>query len=162
MAARTATAPAPTTTAAPTPPPSKPCARLLIRFFPATAAVRIDHAWSGVLGVPRDWCATVTLDRTTGLGWAGGYVGSGVATTNLAARTLRDLIQHDSGQAGPTELTTLPWVNHRVRKWEPEPFRWLGVHGMYAAYREADRRETAARTPTTHAIARVADRISGR
>jgi len=135
---------------------------ILTRFFPATAAVRIDHAWSGVLAVPRDWCATVALDRTTGLGWAGGYVGSGVATTNLAARTLRDLIQHDSGQAGPTELTTLPWVNHRVRTWEPEPFRWLGVQGMYAAYRAADRRETAARTPTTHAIARVADRISGR
>ena len=59
--------------------------------------VAVDHAWSGVLGVPRDWCATVTLDRSTGLGWAGGYVGSGVATTNLAARTLRDLIQQDSG-----------------------------------------------------------------
>ena len=78
---------------------------ILVRFFPTTAGVRIDHAWSGVLGVPRDWCATVTLDRSTGLGWAGGYVGSGVATTNLAARTLRDLIQQDSGQSGPTDLT---------------------------------------------------------
>lgn len=115
-----------------------------------------------MLGVPRDWCATVTLDRATGLGWAGGYVGSGVATTNLAARTLRDLIQQDSGQSGPTELTTLPWVNHKVRKWEPEPLRWLGVHGMYAAYRTADRRESTARTTTTHGIARAADRISGR
>lgn len=43
---------------------------ILVRFFPTTAGVRIDHAWSGVLGVPRDWCATVTLDRSTGLGWA--------------------------------------------------------------------------------------------
>lgn len=94
---------------------------LLVRFFPTTAGTRIDHAWSGVLGVPRDWCATVTLDRSTGLGWAGGYVGSGVATANLAARTLRDLIQQDSGRAGPTEFTTLPWVNHKVRRWEPEP-----------------------------------------
>ncbi|MEU3500438.1 FAD-dependent oxidoreductase [Streptomyces hundungensis] len=66
---------------------------ILVRFFPQLAGVGISHAWSGVLGVPRDWCASVTLDRTTGLGWAGGYVGSGVATANLAARTLRDLIQ---------------------------------------------------------------------
>src|SRR5689334_4723859 len=114
---------------------------ILVRFFPSLVGVRIEHAWSGVLGVPRDWCATVTLDRSTGLGWAGGYVGSGVATTNLAARTLRDLVRQDSGQAGPTELTALPWVGHKVRKWEPEPFRWLGVQGMYATYRAADRRE---------------------
>ncbi|WP_405797746.1 NAD(P)/FAD-dependent oxidoreductase [Streptomyces sp. NBC_01506] len=135
---------------------------ILVRFFPTTAGVRIDHAWSGVLGVPRDWCATVTLDRSTGLGWAGGYVGSGVATANLAARTLRDLIQQDSGQGGPTDLTTLPWVNHKVRKWEPEPLRWLGVHTLYAAYRTADRQEATSRTTTTHPLARAADRISGR
>ncbi|MFF2187258.1 NAD(P)/FAD-dependent oxidoreductase [Streptomyces sp. NPDC058155] len=135
---------------------------ILVRFFPTTAGVRIDHAWSGVLGVPRDWCATVTLDRSTGLGWAGGYVGSGVATTNLAARTLRDLIQQDSGQGGHTDLTTLPWVNHKVRKWEPEPLRWLGVHTLYAAYRTADRRESTARTTTTHPVARTANRIAGR
>ncbi|MFJ4920923.1 NAD(P)/FAD-dependent oxidoreductase [Streptomyces sp. NPDC088725] len=135
---------------------------ILIRFFPSTTGARIDHAWSGVLGVPRDWCATVTLDRSTGLGWAGGYVGSGVATTNLAARTLRDLIQQDSGQQGATELTTLPWVNHKVRKWEPEPLRWLGVHGMYAAYRTADRREAGGRSAATHPIASFADRVGGR
>ncbi|MEU5402816.1 FAD-dependent oxidoreductase [Streptomyces sp. NPDC005963] len=135
---------------------------MLVRLFPTTAGVRIAHAWSGVLGVPRDWCATVTLDRSTGLGWAGGYVGSGVATANLAGRTLRDLIQQDSGQAGATDLTTLPWVGHRVRKWEPEPLRWLGVQTMYAAYRGADRRESLARSARTDRVAQIADRISGR
>ncbi|MFI8289518.1 FAD-dependent oxidoreductase [Streptomyces sp. ms191] len=135
---------------------------ILIRFFPSLAGLGIAHAWSGVLGVPRDWCATVTLDRSTGLGWAGGYVGSGVATANLAARTLRDLIQQDSGQSGPTELTTLPWVDHKVRKWEPEPLRWLGVQTMYAAYRAADRREATTHTATTDRIATLADRLSGR
>ncbi|WP_329120736.1 NAD(P)/FAD-dependent oxidoreductase [Streptomyces sp. NBC_01465] len=135
---------------------------ILTRFFPSLASARIDHAWSGVLGVPRDWCATVTLDRSTGIGWAGGYVGSGVATANLAARTLRDLIQQDSGQGGPTELTTLPWVNHKVRNWEPEPLRWLAVHSMYAAYRGADRRELTASTTETDKIAQYADRLSGR
>ncbi|MFF7181836.1 FAD-dependent oxidoreductase [Streptomyces sp. NPDC008121] len=135
---------------------------ILVRFIPTLAGIGIDHAWSGVLGVPRDWCATVTLDRTTGLGWAGGYVGSGVATSNLAARTLRDLIQQDSGQSGPTDLTALPWVGHKVRRWEPEPLRWLGVQAMYAAYREADRRERTTHRAETSRIARLADRLSGR
>ncbi|MFE8947616.1 NAD(P)/FAD-dependent oxidoreductase [Streptomyces sp. NPDC007856] len=135
---------------------------ILTRFFPALTGLRVTHAWSGVLGVPRDWCATVTLDRSTGLGWAGGYVGSGVATSNLAARTLRDLVQQDSGQGGRTELTDLPWVNHKVRKWEPEPFRWLGVHGMYATYRTADQRERLRPGTESSRLAKMADRVAGR
>ncbi|WP_432194165.1 NAD(P)/FAD-dependent oxidoreductase [Streptomyces sp. bgisy027] len=135
---------------------------ILVGFFPSLAGLRVEHAWSGVLGVPRDWCATVTLDRTSGLGWAGGYVGSGVATANLAARTLRDLVQIDSGQGVRTELTDLPWVGHKVRKWEPEPLRWLGVHGLYAAYRAADRRESGTPGAESSRAARVADRIAGR
>ncbi|MGW6917832.1 NAD(P)/FAD-dependent oxidoreductase [Kitasatospora sp. NPDC054939] len=129
---------------------------ILDAFFPGAAGARIDHAWAGVLGVPRDWCATVDLDRRTGLGWAGGYVGSGVTTSNLAGRTLRDLVLgHD------TELTRLPWVGHTVRRWEPEPLRWLGVHALYAAYHAADRQETAGR-PGTSPLARLADTVAGR
>ncbi|KAB1147324.1 FAD-dependent oxidoreductase [Streptomyces luteolifulvus] len=135
---------------------------ILVGFFPSLAGVRVEHAWSGVLGVPRDWCATVTLDRSTGLGWAGGYVGSGVATANLAGRTLCDLVRLDSGQGGRTELTELPWVGHKVRKWEPEPLRWLGVQGMYATYRTADRRETATHSAESSRLARWADRVAGR
>ena len=135
---------------------------ILTRFFPSLAGVGIAYAWSGVLGVPRDWCATVTLDRSTGLGWAGGYVGSGVATANLAARTLRDLVQRDSGQGGRTELTELPWVNHKVRRWEPEPLRWLGVQGMYATYRTADRRERLHPAAESSRLAKLADRVAGR
>ncbi|MGH1564177.1 NAD(P)/FAD-dependent oxidoreductase [Mumia sp. DW29H23] len=129
---------------------------VLARRFPAAAEARLDHAWAGVLGVPRDWCATVTLDRTTGLAAAGGYTGHGVTTTNLAGRTLRDLVL---GQ--DTGLTALPWVGHRTRRWEPEPLRWLGVQAMYAAYRAADRREDSRGGPTSW-IARAADVVSGR
>ncbi|MFE6870982.1 NAD(P)/FAD-dependent oxidoreductase [Kitasatospora sp. NPDC057692] len=130
---------------------------ILHAFFPAARTARIEHAWAGVLGVPRDWCATVDLDPRTGLGWAGGYVGSGVTTANLAGRTLCDLVLgHD------TELTRLPWVGHTVRRWEPEPLRWLGVHALYAAYHAADRREAASRRPGTSPLARLADTIAGR
>jgi glycine/D-amino acid oxidase-like deaminating enzyme len=130
--------------------------RLLHEMFPAARSVPIAHAWSGVLGVPRDWCATVGLDPSTGLGWAGGYVGDGVTTSNLAGRTLRDLVL-----GRDTPLTAMPWVGRRVRQWEPEPARWIGVHALYRAYRLADARE-ARLGPSTSRIARVADVISGR
>ncbi len=129
---------------------------LLHRFFPAARGAAIDHAWSGVLGVPRDWAATVGLDRSTGLGWAGGYVGTGVTATNLAGRTLADLVL-----GRDTELTRLPWVGHRARKWEPEPLRWTAVKAIYAAYHAADRAEARGRE-TTSPIARVADFVAGR
>ncbi|WP_214107355.1 NAD(P)/FAD-dependent oxidoreductase [Acrocarpospora catenulata] len=129
--------------------------QLLTAFFPAAAGARVDHAWSGVLGVPRDWCATVGLDRASGLGWAGGYTGHGVAAANLAGRTLSDL-----ALGRDTPHTALPWVDRRVRRWEPEPLRWLGVHAMYRLYRFADARE-ASGTPRTSVLARIADMITG-
>jgi glycine/D-amino acid oxidase-like deaminating enzyme len=82
---------------------------------------RIAYRWGGPLGIPRDWMPSVGL--AGGIGWAGGYVGDGVAATNLAGRTLTDLI---TGR--DTELTHLPWVGHRSRRWEPEPLRWLGIN----------------------------------
>jgi glycine/D-amino acid oxidase-like deaminating enzyme len=129
---------------------------ILTRFLPSTRGVALDHAWSGVLGVPRDWAATVGLDPDSGLAWAGGYVGTGVASSNLAGRTLADLILGDA-----SELALLPWVNHRARPWEPEPLRWLAVTGLYGAYRFADRAEARGRA-TTSPVARVADLVSGR
>jgi glycine/D-amino acid oxidase-like deaminating enzyme len=130
--------------------------RILRRMFPAAAGAGLEHAWCGVLGVPRDWCATVTLDPRTGLGWAGGYSGHGVAASNLAGRTLADLVR-----GVPSPLTTLPWVGHRSPRWEPEPARWTGVRGLYALYRTADRLESARRSPRTSALARAGDLISG-
>lgn len=125
--------------------------------FPVTADIPIAHAWCGVLGVHRDWSASITYDPSTGIGAASGYVGSGLTTTNVAARTLRDLVLGDD-----TDLTRLPWVGHTARRWEFEPLRYLGVATMYAAYRSADARELRSDSARTDIIARVADRISGR
>jgi glycine/D-amino acid oxidase-like deaminating enzyme len=136
--------------------------RVLRRMFPAAADAGIAHAWCGVLGVPRDWCATVTYHPASGMGWAGGYTGTGVAAANLAGRTLADLVAGEK-----SELTALPWVGHRSRTWEPEPARWAGVHGLYALYRLADRLESApdgagnAQVRAGEALGRVGDKISG-
>ncbi len=129
---------------------------ILRRHFPAAARFGVDHAWCGVLGVPRDWCATVGLDPATGIGWAGGYVGVGVSTANLAGRTLADL-----ALGRTTALTGLPWVNRRVRAWEPEPLRWLGVRGMYALLRAADRAEARPGAGTSR-LGRIGNWLTGR
>lgn len=118
-------------------------------LFPVLADVEITHTWGGPLGVPRDWCASVTFDRMTGLGSAGGYVGDGVSTTNLAGRTLRDLVLgHD------TELVRLPWVGHWSPRWEIEPARWLGINAGLRAMMMADAEERFTRRPSR--IARLA------
>lgn len=124
--------------------------------LPQTRGVPIAHAWCGVLAVPRDWSAGIGFDPATGLGEAGGYVGHGVTASNLAGRTLADLVLKRC-----TALTALPWVDHRSRAWEPEPLRWLGVRGLYTAYRLADRHESGGRASTSP-IAVLADRITGR
>jgi|KBSMisStaDraftv2_1062788.scaffolds.fasta_scaffold104936_1 glycine/D-amino acid oxidase-like deaminating enzyme len=117
--------------------------RTLAELFPVLADFKVTHAWGGPLGIPRDWCASVGLDPATGLGWAGGYVGDGVATTNLAGRTLADLVL---GQDTP--LTRLPWVGHRSPRWETEPLRWLGANAGLQLMSFADRQESRTGRPS--------------
>jgi glycine/D-amino acid oxidase-like deaminating enzyme len=128
--------------------------RTLGELFPALGDVPVTHTWGGPLGVPRDWCASAGLDRATGLGWAGGYVGDGVSTTNLAGRTLADLVLGKD-----TEITGLPWVGHRSPEWETEPLRWLGANAGLRTMSWADREET--RTGRQSRLAQFAGRFLG-
>jgi glycine/D-amino acid oxidase-like deaminating enzyme len=116
---------------------------VLVELFPAVAGARITHEWGGPLGVPRDWYSSVGFDRATGVGWAGGYVGDGVSTTNLAGRTLADLLLGID-----SDLTGLPWVNHRSPAWEPEPLRWLGINAGLRLPTGADRFEARTGRPS--------------
>jgi len=128
--------------------------RVLAELFPDLGDVPVAATWGGPLGIPRDWCASVGLDPATGMGWAGGYVGDGVATTNLAGRTLTDLIR-----GVDSELTALPWVNHRSPRWEPEPLRWIGVNAGLWAMSAADPIE--ARTGRDSRRAALLSRLTG-
>ena len=120
--------------------------RVLVDLLPATEGAAVTHSWGGPLGIARDWCASVGLDKGTGLAWAGGYVGDGVSTTNLAGRTLADLVlDRDS------DLVRLPWVNHRSPRWEPEPLRWLGVSAALAMMTGADAEERRTGRPSRRA-----------
>ena len=129
--------------------------RLLPELFPALEGVRITHAWGGLMGVQRHWRPGVCFDRATGTGWAGGYVGEGVAASNLAARVLADLVLDRR-----TALTELPWVGDRARRWEPEPLRWLGARILERAAERADEEELARNRPS-RVWGRIFDAVVG-
>ena len=124
--------------------------RTLIELFPVLRDTQFTHRWGGVLGIPRDWVPGRRVDRATGVGVLGGYVGEGVAAANLAGRTMADLVRNEV-----TPRTTLPWVGHKARHWEPEPFRFLGVRSSKRILTAADDREYA-----TDKDAKAAVRIS--
>ena len=120
--------------------------RVLRELFPAVSGYAVTHTWGGPLGIPRDWYPSVGLDPSTGLGWAGGYVGDGVASSNLAGRTLADLVREQR-----TARTALPWVNRRSPRWEPEPLRWLGVNLGLRVMGSADGAEDRSGKPARRA-----------
>ena len=116
----------------------------MVEFFPGARAATVTHSWGGPIGVPRRLVLVGRArPRASGLAWAGGYVGDGVSTSNLAGRTLADLVL-----GRDSELVGLPWVGHHSPRWEPEPLRWLGVNAALWATKSADRREDAGGAPS--------------
>ncbi|MGO4341875.1 NAD(P)/FAD-dependent oxidoreductase [Pedococcus sp. 2YAF34] len=126
----------------------------LTGLLPQLDGVEFTHAWGGPLGIARDWHPSVGHDPSTGLGWAGGYVGDGVAASNLAGRTLADLVL---GRRTP--ITQLPWVGHRSRRWEPEPARWVGINAGLRLAHLADAEE--ARTGRPARLGRLLSAVTG-
>ncbi|MBS1885880.1 MAG: FAD-dependent oxidoreductase [Actinobacteria bacterium] len=116
----------------------------LLRLFPALREVPIEHTWQGVFGAPRAWAPGVGVDRVTGLAWAGGYVGEGVAPSNLAARVLCDvLLERD------TDLARLPLVQTTEgRRWEPEPLRTVGAGVVWSMRSFGDELERRRNKPS--------------
>ncbi len=117
--------------------------RALGELLPQISDVPITHRWGGALGAPRDWRPTVSIDRAAGMAWAGGYVGDGVNTAHLAGQTLADLITERA-----TDLTTLPWVQHRWKSWEPEPLRFIGINAGLWMAKAADASEERTNRPS--------------
>jgi glycine/D-amino acid oxidase-like deaminating enzyme len=108
-------------------------------LFPQLKNVRITHAWGGNLGMARRFRPHMLVDRSNGIALAGGYGGEGVGASNLAGRTLADLILDQQ-----SELTQQPWVLgeqpiNRLARWEPEPLRWLGYNAIIQSFVHEDR-----------------------
>ena len=131
-------------------------ATILRSLFPAAAEAKITHTWGGAVAIPRDWRPAVVFDRASGFGYAGGYVGEGVAASNLASRALVDLVLDRD-----TELIGLPWVQHLARPWEPEPLRFLGVNAAIRLAPIADRIEARTGRPSRF-MGGLLDTLTGR
>ncbi len=123
-------------------------------LFPQIGATGISHRWGGALGIPRDWHARVQFDSSTRIGRAGGYVGDGVALSQLAGFTLADLATDTD-----TARTRLPLVSDHWPQWEPEPLRWLGATAGIAGTALADRIE--AKTGKASLVGRMIDPLTG-
>jgi glycine/D-amino acid oxidase-like deaminating enzyme len=122
---------------------------MVSEWFPALRDARIAAEWGGPLGMPRDWLPNFRYDAATGIAAAWGFTGQGVAASNLAGRTLADLMTHR-----PSPLTVLPMVGHRSRRWEPEPLRWIGARYIQRAFaRIDDRAQQTGRAPSGRSLA---------
>jgi len=114
--------------------------RLLAELFPQLATVEFTHAWGGNLSMARRMRPHMLVDPANGVALAGGYGGEGVGASNLAGRTLADLILGND-----SELARMPWVirdqslAQALPRWEPEPWRWLAYKSVSSVFAAEDR-----------------------
>jgi glycine/D-amino acid oxidase-like deaminating enzyme len=127
-------------------------ANALRSMFPQLGDFEITHRWGGPIAVARDMATRIRMDAKTGIGGVGCFMGEGVAASNLAGRTLSDILLERQ-----SELTSLPWVGKTSPRWEPEPLRWLGVNLGIALNRVADSYEDR-----THRSAHLLDQMMDR
>lgn len=136
--------------------------RLFTELFPQLKDVRITHAWGGNLGMGRRFQVHMLIDRKNRTALAGGYGGEGVGATNLAGRTLADLI------LGRDSLETRqPWViqdqpvTRALKTWEPEPFRYLAYAAIARSLAAEDAVLANPRSPVwrRHLAQQVATRM---
>jgi glycine/D-amino acid oxidase-like deaminating enzyme len=109
----------------------------LHELFPSLDAA-ITHRWGGPLAMPRDHSPFVRVDYESGLASAGGYTGDGVVLSHVSATALADLLVSPDVE---TDFTRLAFVQHESRRWEFEPFRWLGINTGLGLAGWADRVE---------------------
>jgi hypothetical protein len=110
-----------------------PAYGVLVEWFPMLEGIKFTHTWGGPVGMPRDWMPAVAFDPATRIGFARGYTGQGVSTTNLAGRVLAGLI---AGRR--SGLETLPLAQRQSPDWEREPLRWIVVRYMQDAFLRID------------------------
>jgi glycine/D-amino acid oxidase-like deaminating enzyme len=109
---------------------------LLRSWFPILRDVNFTHSWGGAVAITRDWEPFVQWDPKSGFGRLGGYAGDGVTMSYLSAKVLA----HEILNKG-SDLLNLHFVNRKIRKWEPEPIRYLGVNTLVKLSGIADAEE---------------------
>ena len=116
---------------------------LVQQWFPALQGIAFTHAWGGAVAITRDWEPYVQFDASSGFGRLGGYAGDGVTMSFLASKILAHLI---TGNSDP--ITQLHFVNRKIRKWEPEPLRYIAVNSLVKLSGVADKEEAKTSRPS--------------
>jgi glycine/D-amino acid oxidase-like deaminating enzyme len=114
--------------------------RSMLDWFPSLEGIRFTHGWGGPVGMPIDWTPAVRFSPKSRIGFAGGYTGQGVSTSNLAGQMLAGMI---AGRK--TGFESLPFAQRRSPAWVPEPLRWLVVRYMQGAFLRIDEAAEAGR-----------------
>jgi glycine/D-amino acid oxidase-like deaminating enzyme len=124
----------------------------LVRFFPAVAGRRIEHAWGGPIDASPSHLPTVVALPAPNSWAVFGFTGNGVGPSHLCGRILGRLA------AGVRdELTALPIVDPPPLRVPPEPLRWVGGTLIRNGIERKERAEEAGRRadPAARALAAV-------
>jgi glycine/D-amino acid oxidase-like deaminating enzyme len=116
-------------------------ARGFRRLYPQLADVALEDAWGGPIDIAPDHLPTFgTLPPGT-VHYGHGYSGTGVGPSHLGGRILAALA------LGRTDdpVARLPLVEHRPRRFPPEPFRFLGARVIREAIVAKEQRDDLGR-----------------
>ncbi len=109
---------------------------ILDKYFPGARDVRLDHQWTGTLGVTMSrMCSMGVTGAHRNVYYAVGYSGHGITLANLAGRVLCDLYSDH-----PEPWRDLPFYQAPLRGIPPEPLRWMGYHAFTALTGKSPRR----------------------
>jgi glycine/D-amino acid oxidase-like deaminating enzyme len=122
-------------------------------WFPQIRDFDFEYRWGGAVALTRRWQSYLDFDLRTGQAAIGGYVGDGVTLSYLVSKTLAKKI---CGQ----ETANLPFIDQKIGKWEPEPFRYIAVNAGFKASMAADFEEKLTGRPSF--IASVIDPLINR
>jgi hypothetical protein len=130
--------------------------RSLVRFFPALAGRRIEHAWGGPIDVSPTHIPMIGSLEGDRVHYACGYTGNGVGPSHLAGRILASLALRR--RDGPSRLAIVDSPPGRV---PPEPLRYFGGTVVRRALIRRERLQEQGRRPglLTRFVAGLPERI---
>ncbi len=130
--------------------------RHLVRFFPALAGRRIEHAWGGPIDVSPTHLPMIGSLASDRVHYAVGYTGNGVGPSHLAGRILASLAL---GRRDAT--SSLAIVDSPPGRVPPEPLRYLGGTVVRRALVRREHFEERGRRagPLTRFVAGLPERI---
>ncbi|MFV2089922.1 MAG: NAD(P)/FAD-dependent oxidoreductase [Pseudomonadales bacterium] len=117
--------------------------RILHQLFPVVSDARIEQTWGGPMGATRSLRTFVRHDPESGVGWIGGFLGNGVAATNLGGRAMADLVLGRDSDLSRLSLLVEKGVDPLAnqQRWEPAPIPWLGTGMRFRRMYRADKKD---------------------